>query len=308
MCASWRTLRLAPKVLCASVRTEKFSRSLISDKFLKEPRQKFQQTRLLNMSFTRNAKDLDIKEQDGVDTSFNEADSGFISEKDLSFNCADWSFGDKSKFTVSVEGNIGSGKTTLLEYFKESSTVEALREPIEQWTSIQGKHNALQLLYEDPKRWSFSFNMYAQLTRVQMHMKEHIKPIKLLERSLYSTRHCFVENDYRNNIINGMEYAILTDWFDWLVKSQKADLDLIVYVRADPEVCYERIKKRCRKEEALVPFSLIKDLHLLHEEWLIEQKHFKVPAPVFVLDANKDYSEMKELYETHRRDILCGCV
>lgn len=27
-----------------------------------------------------------------------------------------------------------------------------------------------------------------------------------------------------------------------------------VYVRADPDVCFERIKKRCRKEEALVPF------------------------------------------------------
>ena len=34
-----------------------------------------------------------------------------------------------------------------------------------------------QLLYEDPKRWSFSFNMYAQLTQVQMHMKEHVSSV-----------------------------------------------------------------------------------------------------------------------------------
>ena len=27
-----------------------------------------------------------------------------------------------------------------------------------------------------------------------------------------------------------------------------------------------------------------------------------------VLDANKDYNEMKELYEIHRQEILCGCV
>ncbi|KAL8576618.1 hypothetical protein ACOMHN_025093 [Nucella lapillus] len=260
------------------------------------------------MSLKRNMSDHDFKDQDGDETSFSERDSGFLSDKDVSFNRADFSFGDKSKFTVSVEGNIGCGKTTLLEYFKDSPIVEALGEPIEKWTSIQGKHNALQLLYEDPKRWSFSFNMYAQLTRVQMHMKEHTKPIKLLERSLYSTRHCFVENSYRNNIINGMEYTILNKWFDWLVKSQKADLDLIVYVRADPEICYERVKKRSRKEEACVPFSLIKDLHDLHEEWLIDQKHVLSPARVIVLDANKEYNEMKQLYETHRTQILCGCV
>lgn len=35
-----------------------------------------------------------------------------------------------------------------------------------------------QLLYEDPKRWSFSFNMYAQLTRVQMHMKKHVSSVE----------------------------------------------------------------------------------------------------------------------------------
>ncbi|KAK7112780.1 hypothetical protein V1264_012174 [Littorina saxatilis] len=254
-------------------------------------------------------KNVDITAHNESDTSFPEReDSGFINEGDLSFNGCDLLFSGKSNFTVSVEGNIGSGKTTLLEYFTDSASVDALPEPIEQWTNIQGQYNALQLLYEDPKRWSFSFNMYAQLTRVQMHMKQHIKPIKMLERSLHSTRHCFVENDYRNKTINGMEYGILTGWYDWLVKSEKAKVDLIVYVRADPEVSFDRIKKRSRKEEALVPFSLIEDLHNLHEEWLIEQKDFKPPAPVVILDANKEYDELKELYETHRQEILCGCV
>lgn len=29
---------------------------------------------------------------------------------------------------------------------------------------------------------------------------------------------------------------------------------LAVYLRADPEICFERIKKRSRKEECCVPF------------------------------------------------------
>lgn len=210
-------------------------------------------------------------------------------------------------FTVSVEGNIGSGKTTLLDYFKNSPNVEAIREPVEQWTNVQG-HNALQLLYDDPKRWSFTFNLYAQLTRIQMHAKETDKPVKLLERSLHSTRYCFVENCHREKVINGLEYSILNQWFDYLTKKDNTGLDLIVYLRADPDVCYERIRQRDRKEEASVPMNLIQNLHDLHEEWLVQQKYYKAPAPVLVLDANCEYLEMKEMYETKREEILCGYV
>ncbi|XP_050391076.1 deoxynucleoside kinase [Patella vulgata] len=211
----------------------------------------------------------------------------------------------KKNFTVSIEGNIGCGKTTLLEYYRNSPNVEAIPEPVEQWTNVKG-HNALELLYKDPKRWSFSFNMYAQLTRIKMHQHQQIKPIKMLERSLYSTQYCFVENDYRNGTLNGLEHSIITEWFNWLIESQQVTVDLIVYLRADPEVCHQRIKQRSRKEESGVPYKLIEELHELHEDWLIHQTSYKTPAPVLVVDANNNYDVMKSIYEDKRPEILCG--
>ncbi|CAG5122294.1 unnamed protein product, partial [Candidula unifasciata] len=213
--------------------------------------------------------------------------------------------GNKTHYTVAVEGNIGSGKSTLLQHFGNLPHCEVLEEPIDRWTNVKG-HNALSLLYENPQRWSFSFNMYAQLTRVQIHTKPHTHPVKIMERSLYSTRYCFVQNDYISKTINGFEFGVLDQWFQYLVNAKKADVDLIVYLRADPEVCLDRVKKRSRTEEAGVPLCFLQALHSLHDDWLLHKK-FPLPAPVIVLDANYDLERMKETYDSRRQEILFGC-
>jgi deoxyadenosine/deoxycytidine kinase len=55
-------------------------------------------------------------------------------------------------------GNVGCGKSSLLGHFstKFPSAVEALSEPVDRWRDVCG-HNLLQLMYEDPSRWSLAF-------------------------------------------------------------------------------------------------------------------------------------------------------
>lgn len=213
----------------------------------------------------------------------------------------------KRKFTVSIEGNIGCGKSTLLKYFDTCPTVETLREPVSQWCDLQG-FNTLQLLYEDPKRWTFSFNNYALLTRLEMHRHKPVVPVKMLERSLHSTKYVFVENSFVKGYLNNLEYAVLSEWYDHLISFEETAVDLFVYLRASPEVCYERMKRRNRNEEAGVPLDFLEDLHELHEEWLIRQSRFPVPGSVLVLDASYELPKMHQLYEKHKSEILCGCT
>ena len=102
------------------------------------------------------------------------------------------------------------------------------------------------------------FQTYVQLTRIEHHMKPCTKPIRMMERSLLSARYCFVENFYNRGLMNDAEHAVLSEWFNFLVTCTRLDfkVDEIVYLRADPEVAYERIKKRSRPEEDLIPFYL----------------------------------------------------
>ena len=78
----------------------------------------------------------------------------------------------KRPFTVIVEGNIGSGKSTFLEHFNTKTIVDVLTEPVEEWRNLCG-HNILQLMYENPSRWSHLFQSYVQLTMT----KHHVQPL-----------------------------------------------------------------------------------------------------------------------------------
>jgi len=202
----------------------------------------------------------------------------------------------KKHFTVCIEGNIGSGKTTLLQHLAAIPNTQVLMEPVSKWRDIQG-HNALALMYSDPRRWSMTLQTYVQLTMLQQHTMQHTASCKMMERSIYSAKYCFVENLHRSGQMADVDHVVLTQWFDWILDNHKVDVDLIVYLQTSPETVYERISKRCRKEETTIPLTYLQTLHDLYEDWLICGK-FKQPAPVLVLDGNV------ELYDRKYNDYI----
>merc|ERR1711860_63034 len=187
----------------------------------------------------------------------------------------------KRPFTIVVEGNIGAGKTTFLKKFASNfpEGIEISEEPVDKWRNCKG-HNLLNMMYSDAGRWSLLFQTYVQLTLIEQHLKSSEKPIKVMERSLLSARFCFVENLYANGNMSDAEYQVISEWYNFLVTCPQLDfgVDLIVYLRTQPETAYRRILNRSRKEEKTVPLFYIKDLHSLHEDWLFNKTKFQ-PLP-----------------------------
>ena len=106
-------------------------------------------------------------------------------------------------------------------------------------------------------RWSFQFQSYVQLTRLQLLKKPTTCSVKIIERSIQNNRYCFLENAKKEGSLSGAELETLFSWYDWLNSNIGLPLDLIVYLRTSPEVAYERLKKRGRKEEAGVPLQFL---------------------------------------------------
>lgn len=212
-------------------------------------------------------------------------------------------------YTISVEGNIGSGKSTLLgNYFDAIEGVDVYREPLDDWRNVSGV-NVLRSFYDDPATWAFRFQTLVQTTLADLHGRTDGGRVKVMERTVHSATNCFVENLHDVGVLDPVEYSILRRSYEWLTRNVDLGVDLIIYMRTDPQTCSARINDRARTEEIdRVPIDYLRALHDKHEDWLIRNK-FGIPAPaLIVIDANRSIDRVRADVEARRSEILRGPV
>ena len=122
-----------------------------------------------------------------------------------------------------LEGNIGAGKSTFLRILKNNLDLNIVFEPTDKWQNVgDDGGNLLDLFYKDIKRWAYTFQSYAFITRVQAQLeyesKKNNKEIFVLERSVYCDRYCFAKNCFEMGSMSALEWQIYKEWFSWLVE------------------------------------------------------------------------------------------
>lgn len=194
---------------------------------------------------------------------------------------------------ISVEGNIGSGKSTLLENlrekYKSNSNVVFLKEPVDEWENIKDKNGTtmLEKFYSDQKRYSFSFQMLAFISRLVL-LKKTIKEcpdnsVIITERSLITDKMVFAKMLYESDKIEDVEYQIYLKWFDCFCNDYP--INKIIYIKSSPETCNNRINQRGRAGEGEIPLSYLKSCNDYHDDMvysLIEQNN----VTILELDGN----------------------
>ncbi|KAK0138735.1 Deoxyguanosine kinase, mitochondrial [Merluccius polli] len=210
---------------------------------------------------------------------------------------------------VSIEGNIG--KSTFARLLQSASPDwEVVLEPVSKWQSIEGGHgeqtasNLLHMMYQDPRRWSYTFQTHSCMSRMKTQLQppparllaSHGTPVQVYERSVYSDRYIFAKNMFELGCINHTEWAVYQDWHTFLVEQfgHQVALEGIIYLRASPQKCMERVGRRGRAEESGLELDYLEKLHTQHEKWLIEKStklHFEKlkHIPVLELDASVEF-------------------
>ncbi|XP_063345723.1 deoxyguanosine kinase, mitochondrial [Pelmatolapia mariae] len=227
---------------------------------------------------------------------------------------------------VSIEGNIAVGKSTFAKLLQSAcADWEVVAEPVSKWQNIESEtskgqgvppqttvSNLLQMMYQDPQRWSYTFQTYSCMSRLRTQLQppparllqSKGTPVQVYERSVYSDRYIFALNMFELGCINTTEWAVYQDWHSLLVEQfgHQVELEGIIYLSAPPEKCMERLQRRGRAEEEGVKLDYLDKLHSQHERWLVKkttQIHFEKlkQIPVLKLDASVEFKSDPEVQE-----------
>lgn len=227
---------------------------------------------------------------------------------------------------VSIEGNIGSGKSTLLENLKKNSDENNnfifLREPVDEWSKIKDENGVtiLEKFYSDQDKYSFPFQMMAYISRLKllketlinaknnlMNIKENNDPKKkfqivvFTERSLLTDKMVFAKMLYDSGKIEHINYQIYLNWFDTF--AQEFPINKQIYVKTNPEICYERINKRGREGEENITLDYLKSCDLYHENMMSYNSHDNHNNEQLVLDGNIDIYDNDDMLQKWINDI-----
>ncbi|MBN1886650.1 MAG: deoxynucleoside kinase [Thermoflexales bacterium] len=168
-----------------------------------------------------------------------------------------------TKSFVLVAGNIGAGKTSLTERLASRLAWQAGYESV-------ADNPYLADFYADMKAWSFHLQVFFLGHRAAQHqaLAECSQPA-IIDRSIYEDAFIFARALYEMSNMTERDYLAYRRLFD-LVAGGLPPPDLLIYLRASPELLLERIRGRGRSIETGITLDYLGLLDRYYEEWLAD--------------------------------------
>lgn len=156
-------------------------------------------------------------------------------------------------------------------------------EPVSEWQNLND-FNLLKMAYEDPEKYAETFQSYALLTMMKRQLeKVEAHKINVMERSVQSSYHCFMEALAQKELIKQPTVEVFKEWFEFIQRNFQIEPNLIVYLKSSPSNLINRIKQRKREGEQNITLDYLQLLHDLHENWI---KRMRDKYEIVTVDAD----------------------
>ncbi len=207
-------------------------------------------------------------------------------------------------YFLAIAGNIGVGKTELTNRLSAELGWMAYYEPV-----IQNPY--LDPFYRDMQRWSFHLQIYflSERFKAQVEIGQSALPF-IQDRTIYEDAEIFARTLFQQGSMTEVDFRNYSALFEVLVSFLRKP-DLIIYLKASPDVLMERIARRGRESERAITMDYIARLNRAYDEWMarargdmevLEIDTDRVPlqgdTPAFarlVLDLKQRYPRQSEL-------------
>lgn len=180
---------------------------------------------------------------------------------------------------ITLDGNIGAGKSTLLEAIQRYlPSVTVIPEPVGEWLTMTNEHgeSLLKLFYKDKRRWAYTFQNAAILTRL-LDTRRILKewkptpgklPIIITERSVLTDRHVFADMLHDDKILDDLEWKLYLRWYE--AYAQNLPIKGILHLNTSAGTSNDRIKIRGREGEDSIELAYLEQLDKQHAKWVAE--------------------------------------
>lgn len=201
---------------------------------------------------------------------------------------------------ISIEGNIGVGKSTILEQlrkcFSERGILAAfMPEPVSIWDTIRDENGAtiLSKYYENANKYSFPFQVMAYSTRLSMLRRTIAENpecnVIVCERSLEADKNIFAKMLFDDKQIEHVNYQIYNLLYNDTAQDYK--VDGVLYMRASPSKCKERIQIRQRDGESNIPLEYLEKCDHYYQTWLDSDNDTEFPIYKMNNEEDVEYDE-----------------
>jgi deoxyadenosine/deoxycytidine kinase len=164
-------------------------------------------------------------------------------------------------YFLAIAGNIGVGKTELTTRLSAELGWMAYYEPV-----IQNPY--LDDFYANMSRWSFHLQVYFLSERFKAQVQIGSSPLPFIQdRTIYEDAEIFARTLHEQGSMTEVDYRNYTSLFHVLVGFLRRP-DLIIYLKASPDVLMERISRRGRASEKTIGRDYIARLNQAYDDWM----------------------------------------
>ena len=197
---------------------------------------------------------------------------------------------------IGIIGNIGVGKSTLVSASKTEPHREKLLAVFPDKRCDADIHTfdetfnpvVLDAFYKDPVNNAFMAQIEFFNGRLERQKKiDSSRGIILEDRTLAEDYHIFGKAQRILGNMTEAEFQAYQRTYKLMTESVR-EPDIIVYLRADVDTLLERINKRGRESEKLIPAKYLEQLNHLYEEYIGNY----VKCPVLIINTDSQPQDM----------------
>lgn len=171
---------------------------------------------------------------------------------------------------VTICGSIGVGKTTLLGELVHGIRANGLPEPITENPYLVDARRA-------PDRWSFHSQLFFLIHRYAQLREIRQSEVYIQDRGPDEVQLIFAAAAYRKGHLTDAEWALLASLHEAL-RDGSPRSSLLVYVRCEPQIALERIRRRARLFELDIGLDELVELHGRYETFV---RQTQIPVVTF---------------------------